>query len=96
MNGQNPGCPKLFGEKINLKINKNMKKLNLGKLKLLEDDVLDRNQLAHIHGGEMSQMSCNLWSCNTGWGCYESNCCCSTGGCGSTGICVSTIGGQCP
>lgn len=73
-----------------------MKKLSLGKLKLLEGEVLDRNQLAHIYGGDnVSQFNCIFENC---WhSCVESHCCCEPTYPGSSfGLCVDKIAGQCP
>lgn len=74
-----------------------MKKFSLGKLKILESEILDRTELAKIYGGaDMSLMNCSMWSCHTGFGCYQSNCCCYVEGSGTSGICVDRIGGDCP
>lgn len=72
-----------------------MKKLNLGKLKLLEGEVLDRNQLAHIYGGDNAGLlNCGQETC---WrSCNDSHCCCDTNSGSSFGVCVDKIGGQCP
>lgn len=37
-----------------------MKKLNLGKLKLVSEEVLQRSQMANIYGGSGSGASCYL------------------------------------
>jgi hypothetical protein len=70
-----------------------MKKLNLEMLRLTSADVLERSQMKKITGGYRTGnlTGCNMWSCNTGFGCYQSNCRCHVDGSGVNGICVSVI-----
>ena len=52
-----------------------MKKLNLGKLKLAAEDVLQRNQLVGIYGGSggcASDGNWTWWQCSCGSGAWWS------------------------
>lgn len=46
-----PGCPYLSGNLKIIKITEQMKKLNLGKLKVRSMDILEKNQMKTIYGG---------------------------------------------
>jgi hypothetical protein len=82
--GTNPGCPYLVWESNKHHLNKRkMKKLNLEKLKLAAEDVLQRNQLAGIYGGSDGPCVHSL-TCNDG-----------TQISGRTGPCPSSSGGGC-
>ncbi len=57
--GTNPRCPQLVWERNKHHLNKRkMKKLNLEKLKLAAENVLQRSQLAGIYGGSGSGDTC--------------------------------------
>ncbi len=66
-----------------------MSKFNLNKLKLSANEVLERSQMKKITGGYGT--GCSMWSCDTRFGCYQSNCRCHVEGSGTKGICVSSI-----
>jgi natural product precursor len=46
-----PRCPKLVWEEKTILIKRKMKKLNLEKLKLAAEDVLQRSEMTTIYGG---------------------------------------------
>jgi hypothetical protein len=69
-----------------------MKKLSLEMLRLTSDEVIERSQMKKITGGYGGGVGCSMWSCNTGFGCYQSNCYCYVeSGVGTKGVCVSRI-----
>ena len=62
-----PRCPKLVWEEKTMLIKRKMKKLNLEKLKLAAEDVLQRSQLGTIYGGSEGAptpafLRCQQWS----------------------------------
>ena len=68
-----------------------MKKLSLEMLRLTSDEVLERSQMKKITGGY--GVGCSMWSCDTRFGCYQSNCRCDATQGRTSGVCVSIIGG---